>query len=256
MAQATPRTHFHSSRLIRVLADLALLETAAPGAAFAERLGLWVDYTDAITLCAAHSNGPSPQAPQTAQAPAAASTVARKGVAAPALAQAFAQTRAALEAGLCRATAAVAPGADYEAWRRHYTAQQREMEARIGPLRVQLRDALAQSTPALQQLAALDAAFDGILAEREARLLATLALLLNKRFNHLRRQQEALDNVDRSQGLAQTNGAPPAPAPPATDWQTGFGRELQTVLLAELDLRLQPALGLLEAFENEKTNKP
>ncbi|WP_366522267.1 DUF3348 family protein, partial [Rhodoferax sp.] len=32
------------------------------------------------------------------------------------------------------------------------------------------------------------------------------------------------------------------------DWQLAFGQELQTFLLAELDLRLQPTLGLLDAW--------
>ena len=34
-------------------------------------------------------------------------------------------------------------------------------------------------------------------------------------------------------------------------WLARFCHELQTVLLAELDLRLQPTLGLLEAYQKE-----
>jgi hypothetical protein len=34
-----------------------------------------------------------------------------------------------------------------------------------------------------------------------------------------------------------------------------FCRELQGVLLAELDLRLQPAVGLIEALSNEVSKK-
>lgn len=247
MAKATTRTHFHSSRLIRVLADLALLETAAPGAAFAERLGHWVAFTDAITLCAV----------QNAATPASAVTAATAPTGAN-VAQAFAQLRSELEASIARAGAALAPPSDYEPYRRHYVAQQRDMEARLGPLRVRLREALDRAAPALRQLAALDAAFEGILAEREARLLCTLPLLLNKRFAQLRQAHAP----DPAQPEAAPPPAPPppgkpgaaaAPRLPASAWQLRFGQELQTVLLAELDLRLQPALGLLEAFENEKT---
>jgi hypothetical protein len=233
MAKAT-RTHFHSSRLIRVLGDLAVLETAAPGAAFAERLGLWVAYTDAITLCAVQSASPD-------------GALARPDAAAPGVAQAFAQVRAALEAGMAKAGAALTASADYEPYRRHYVAQQRDMELRVGPLREQLREALAKGAPALRQLAALDAAFDGILAEREARLLGALPVLLKKRFAHLQRahqQQLAPGQPDDQPALGLQAGG----------WLARFGQELQTVLLAELDLRLQPALGLLEAFENEKTH--
>jgi hypothetical protein len=34
-------------------------------------------------------------------------------------------------------------------------------------------------------------------------------------------------------------------------WLANFCRELQGVLLAELDLRLQPTVGLIEALSNE-----
>jgi Protein of unknown function (DUF3348) len=55
MTRALTRTPFHSSQLIRTLADLACVNAVAPGLAFAERLGLWVDYTHAITLYAVHN---------------------------------------------------------------------------------------------------------------------------------------------------------------------------------------------------------
>ena len=46
MTRAPTRTNFHSSRLIRVLADLAMMETSEPGTAFAEKLALWLDHND------------------------------------------------------------------------------------------------------------------------------------------------------------------------------------------------------------------
>jgi hypothetical protein len=36
-------------------------------------------------------------------------------------------------------------------------------------------------------------------------------------------------------------------------WLAGFRKELQDALLAELDVRLQPTVGLIEAFSNEAT---
>lgn len=230
MARATTPTHFHSSRLIRVLADLAMLDTAPPGAAFAERLGLWVAFTDAIRLHAVHSASTPATQPRTAGA-------------APGPAQAFAQLRTELEDAIRRGAATLPDSSDYEPWRRHYVAQQRDMEQKLGPLRATLREALDQSTPALRQLAALDAAFDTILVEREARLLSSLPLLLKRRFAHLQQAQRTPEGPD------------PALHPQPGAWLAGFGQELQTVLLAELDLRLQPALGLLEAFENEQAQQ-
>lgn len=227
MARALTRTPFHSSRLLRTLTDLAALEAAAPGTAFAERLGLWVDYSDAITLCAVHSASPAGTPSALPVAPALAWDAE------------FARLRAGLEhaitsASLPQPEAATASQAAaepltarditsaYEPYRRYYLAQQRDMELKVPPLRSRVREALEQGSPAQQQLAALDAALDGILGERETRLLAALPQLLKKRFAHLL----------RSNALAP------------------FGRELQTVLLAELDLRLQPALGLVEALHS------
>ena len=221
MARATTPTHFHSSQLIRILADLALLEAAPPGAAFAQRLGLWVNFTDAIALCAVQSAGSA--------------ALDLTGTDLP-VAQVFAQTRAELQAAMAKACPAAS--ADYEPYRRHYVAQQRDMEQKVAPLRALLRDALETASPALRQLAALDAAFDAILAERETRLLAALPLLLKQRFAHL--QQTHALQPDTEQPTLQ-----------APDWLVQFRQEMQTLLLAELDLRLQPALGLLEAFEHK-----
>jgi hypothetical protein len=52
-----------------------------------------------------------------------------------------------------------------------------------------------------------------------------------------------------SRALVETGQADnPALWLQAGSWLGRFGNELQTMLLAELDLRLQPTLGLVEAF--------
>jgi hypothetical protein len=40
-------------------------------------------------------------------------------------------------------------------------------------------------------------------------------------------------------------------APPQDKWQTVFSRDWQVILLAELDERLQPVVGLIEALTSE-----
>lgn len=95
-------------------------------------------------------------------------------------------------------------------------------------------------------MVALDAAFEGILVEREARLLSTIPSLMEKRFNQLRKAHLQTQPTDDAPDLWMKPGA----------WMARFCAELQTVLLAELDLRLQPAVGLLEALHNEKTLHP
>ena len=109
-----------------------------------------------------------------------------------------------------------------------------------------MRDVLATASPALRQLATLDAALDGILSERESMLFSRLPQLLAKRFeqslaNHRQRLAQApvVDNVD---SWMKAGG-----------WLGQFCKELQAVLIAELDMRLQPTLGLLEALTSDTT---
>ena len=245
MTRAPTRTHFHSAKLIRVLADLAVMEAAAPQA-FAEKLGLWVDFTDAIKLCAVH-NAPSesPAAPPSPDTPSPASV----GVA-------YARAKDRLKLAVTHSFLPSAgrsrlklppPGWDeatdlataYAPYRRFHAAQQQDMALGVRTLRTQVRDILAQTSPNLRQLSALDAAFDQILTERENKLLASVPALLEKRFGHWLHQQA--QHVQQAQQGAAT-------------WWPSFCLELQTVLLAELDLRLQPTLGLIEALQDQTTH--
>ena len=159
MTRALTRTNFHSSQLIRTLADLAVLETTEPTLAFAEKLGLWIDFTDAIALCAVHNASTAKTQP--AAPPAA-------GVS---LVEAFAKVRTSLEntitsgaspkAGRARPELSM-PKLDmpiddanaYAPYRRYHQAHQRDMETNVRSLRASVRDALAKGSPQLKQLAA------------------------------------------------------------------------------------------------------
>jgi hypothetical protein len=244
-------THFNSSSLMRALADLEVAGVAAGGPGFAEKLGTWVSFTDAIALSAVHNQLPAGnQDAQTRKrlpihgAIADEVTKTRTG-----LTNLITQ-RGTLAGGKSHIkfpeppdTVTIGPAA-YEPYRRFYTAHQREMEASLGPLRAKVRAVLAGMSPAMQQLAALDAKLDNILSERESKLLTKVASLLQKRFMHLlRTSQQALQATGQTDtpDLWMKEGA----------WLARFCHELQTVLLAELDLRLQPTLGLLEAYQCE-----
>jgi hypothetical protein len=114
------------------------------------------------------------------------------------------------------------------------------MSAAIGALRVNARQALAEMSPAHRQLAELDATFEKALAARERNLLATIPMLLARRF--AQRYQDHRDTLadaanDDPAGWAQPDG-----------WLEGFCRDVQAVLLAELELRLKPVAGLIAAL--------
>ena len=252
MTRALQRTNFHGSSLIRTLAGLSVLKVEEADRDFAEKLGQWIDFSDAIALCAVHNARPE-IAPGTRSAVQSAARIA--------IAQDYDRVRLALENSIkasCSPSAGqgrlalpmpepVTPIQDasaYEPYRRYLLAHQRDMELSARSLRSQVREQVAKVSPRFKQLADLDCALEGILGEREGKLLATVALRLKTRFAQLlkaHQQALALSQQQDSPGLWMTPGA----------WLSRFCGELQTVLLAELELRLQPTLGLIEALNNK-----
>lgn len=253
MTQALPGTDFSSSGLIRLLAELSIVEAAGSKEFPAERLGQWLDVAAAITLHAAHNAGSASSR--------AAQPVVKLGSGV-AVQEEFARLRTARVESI---TASCSPaggstrirlplpklGVDPEAaaaygpYRRFYLAHQAEMEPGIRALRSRLREALAGgASTRLRLLAALDEALDRILIARERQLLATLPSLLERRFQQLlaAHQRALLDSGQADEPLLwmQPGG-----------WLAIFCEELQAMLIAELDLRLQPTLGLIEALHNE-----
>jgi hypothetical protein len=236
-----------------VLTGLTVLDAVEPGFAFAEHLGQWVDFKHAIALSAVH-NMPAPEAGPVQQPEVKASVQ-----------EEFTRRRSALEKSLASASAPSVgrsriklptplPGTPaqearlYTPYRRYHQAQQRELDVQVTTLRAWVRDAVSKASPQLGQLVALDGTFDAILREREATLLAAIPALLEKRFNDLLAAHE--------QTVANTlqNDDPDLWTKPG-GWLIRFCNELQTVLMAELDLRLLPSVGLLEAFNHELTQQ-
>ena len=116
-------------------------------------------------------------------------------------------------------------------FRLHHANQQRAMAQRLASLREGVRKALTARTPELARLAALDAVLEQALAEPERQKLAVLPSMLVRRVALLR--------------AAEPDGDADWPF---KGWRQSLWAELQQVLQAELDLRRQPLLGLLEVL--------
>jgi hypothetical protein len=136
--------------------------------------------------------------------------------------------------------------ADFAAHAPRYLEVQKQMDARLLALRAQVRLALATGTVALRQLAALDAVMEQTLGAREQRVWVSLPGHLERRFAHRYQvHQEALQvhgGVDDPLHWRGQGG-----------WLWAFEKDVQALLLAELQARLQPITGLLEAAQQEKT---
>jgi hypothetical protein len=110
-----------------------------------------------------------------------------------------------------------------ERLRRFHAAWQREMELRIHALRRDLRSCLQQQAPGLGALAALDEALEQQVLRAGESVLVSLPALLVPRWETL-----VADTADAAASELLVS-------------------ELRELLLAELEQRLQPALGLVEA---------
>jgi len=252
MTRALPRTHLHSSTLIRCLADLALVDAAEHGNAFAEKLGTWVHFADAIALSAVHGEAIAKPARRQAGvqsgAPAALATEFDRiqSFLVNSINRSFSprlgRTHIQLPAPECELPMNVTSA--YAPYRRFYESHQRDMELSIQPLRTNVREALAKASPRLRKLAELDLALEKILRERESKLLAKVPVLLKKRFEQLFKEHQ--------QRLAESQQADnPAGWMQAGGWLARFCADMQMLLLAEVELRLQPAMGLIEAFKQD-----
>lgn len=136
-------------------------------------------------------------------------------------------------------------GADFATLAPRYFALQKQMETKLMVLRAQMRASLSQGSPTLQQLAALDGVMEQMLGDREQRLWALLPSQLEKRLMALHSKHEAAlqqsGRADDPQQWRKTGG-----------WLWSFEQDLQALLLAEMQVRLQPIMGLLQAALNEK----
>jgi hypothetical protein len=226
------RSNVNRPALVRQLAGFlpdggtALGDT--PRQDLAERLGQWLNVADAIALSSALPS-------VAAVGSRAAAQPARPPVNAVGLRAELDRVRAVLTQSITARDSRhppdpTAPDSEFALALQRHHEQQRCMELAVEALRGHVRQTLARATPRLAQLAALDAVLDQMLAGREQRLLNHLPAFLKTRFNQLRPPSDS-------------------DAPSDPDWLPGFNAELDQTLLAELDHRLQPVVGMIEAIE-------
>jgi hypothetical protein len=228
MVQGSGGTRFTGAALVRLLAQLGTVQGKAAKPAFAERLSHWLGWTDAIELSASLATTPGKTPGVRAGAAQAEHDEATRVHAL--LAQSIGTDRDLAPPKPRAGQPPVEP--EFAHFRRRYLAKQQALELAIGALRGRLRSAVAAASPPLARLAAVDAVMEQVVGAQEHRLLAGVPGLLERHFEQLR--------------LA---------ASPA--WLDTFCQDLRGVLLAELDLRMQPVEGLLAALHSSSpTGRP
>ena len=241
LARDVRRIPLTGSAFIRTLASLDDVPAPAAPDAFAQRLAQWLAWTDAFSLSAALGDASAPPDVPGFGGEGALSADEREVARVRAV---LARTIADAPAGgaaprrvtrpLAAAIAPLETPVDFATHRQRYTACQLAMETQIVPLRRRLRSSLADRSARLAKLAELDIVMEQVVGARERALLATVASRLEPRFEQLRGAQD---------------DAPPGP------WLDRFRQEMRGLLLAELDLRLQPVEGLLEACRQSHSQR-
>ena len=221
---------------------------------FPERMAQWLHISDAITLRGAH------QAIERVRVPAAVPGTAG-AEAIQALPEALRQLRTTLTQTFGRElhqllTESEATGGEpdpeveFALHQQLFHDLQRRMELSVDALRHHVRETLAASGQARWvRLAALDATLDKMLGGREQELLGTaIPAVSRRRFDLLRREareaREAAEAITQLDMIEQSR-----PKAPALSWLAQYSASLNAVLTAELEHRLQPVTGMVEATQ-------
>ena len=130
----------------------------------------------------------------------------------------------------------VADASAGEPYQKFYIAHQRQFDLSIQNLRAQVRKGAAGLSPELAQLAALDAMLGTTVTSHARKCYAAIPKLLHQHFAQLHREYQT----------AQQGQQSPA------DFIEPFCQQMRDILLAEIEDRLLPVLGLIEAINHKK----
>ncbi len=252
MTLATPQVSLNGSKLIRFLSDLAVSDVELSHKHFSDRLGRLLSMSDSIALADAHG-----MLRRVKFEP--------KAISIAAINESFVQARATMVQMVINsfdsnATASrlklPPPDIDgltekelaYGPYLRFYAAHQREFESRVQPLQIEIRTAISGVSPTLAQLAILDKALGETLLAHSRKCFAVTPRVLEKRFSQIYQQHFQHQNQPPTLSDSDPTLLWTAPGGPLEI----FCKEMQGILLAELEVRLLPILGLMEAANEQE----
>ena len=244
--QTPTQSGLPGSRLVQLLSSLDSKAARASHGDFAERLGRLFDLSDAIALDGATRVPPKGPFSPVDDLPSQLQEHLLKTRRAllDHLGRSFSGEKAASVIALppLRDDADAEKRPSFGAYDRFYQAHQRQMIAGLSNLRLRCRRLLAGHSAPLAHLAELDAVFESGLASYARQGFAALPGVLEQRYRLLWQQRDPFHT--------------PADWLSPQGWLTQFRRELKMLLLAELDARQEPVLGLLAAAREATESAP
>lgn len=243
MTQALPHVSLDSSRLVRFLTDLSVSQEQVSHRHFSDRLGQLIDFSDAIALSEAHTRAPEIGNEDI--------STFRDGVT-----DEFLRARSMIVQAAMRSffpgpgpvrirwpAIENQPPADAAVacltYLKFYRTQQGDVGGKVRSLHQRTRESVAVLSPRLARIADLDRALSDALSIHSQRYLQAIPRLLERRVEYLHKQ--FLESVER--GMESDSAW--------EDAREQLRREIQGLLLAEIEVRLLPALGLIEALNEE-----
>jgi len=272
MTQSPPHVTLNGSRLVRFLSDLAVTDVTLTHKNFAQRLGQLIGFSDSFTLATRYDELKSIKFDQSSipadlQYDSVSKEIlqVRKSIV-QSIIKSFAPNNGSSPVRnkfpVGTADTLVPQSTAYEPYLRFYTAKQRDIDLKIQTLQTSVRDSVSGISPELAQLAALDSALTDMLVIHQRKVFAVIPGLLRKRFEHLLHEYRGLEQQrdhSKQHGNKQSDDNSTLSAHSQTlleNFNRQFCTETQGLLLAELELRLQPVIGLIEALnQHEKDNE-
>jgi len=244
------------TRLLQFLSDMAVSEIPLTQTHFSERLGRLIDIGESMKLSAFHDDLPGITAKPTTEI----NTSPKKEVMhirqllIKSIAESFIMPEGSsrIELPIFKEDTPLEQLATFEPYQRFYLSHQREFENKLQRLQSRVKGLISELSNDLAQLAALDEVIKMTLLPHTRKYLTVIPKLLEKRFDvllqtYLTEHEEAIDeikqnqpNTEIQQKWTQANG-----------WLNHFFIDMQGLLLAELELRLLPVMGLLEAVDEK-----
>ncbi|WP_101759859.1 DUF3348 family protein [Oceanicoccus sp. KOV_DT_Chl] len=260
MTKAPAPVALNDSRLVRFLTGLMAVDVDLSHQDFSQKLGQLLNFSDSITLSGMYEKleklefQPEQQLQQAARQ----EFLRVRQLLLEFILKSFAPEESLVRVKYPAPPAATVGGLDisekdklalYESYRVFYVSQQREMDLKIQYLTAAIRKMMNGWSIELAKLSLLDKTMSEMLAPHKRKFFAVVPNLMGKRFEHLfledQQLQLAIKN-DLAADAETVNQGPPG-------WYPKLRSEIQQLLLAELDVRLQPALGLVEAIDADST---
>ena len=276
MTKAPTPVALNDSRLVRLLTELIALDVDLSHQDFSQKLGQLLTFSDSITLSGMYEKLSRLQfQPDTAlQASAAKNEFLRvRQLLMGFIVKSFAEGDALVRVRYPAPPESGIAGMDlsekdqqalYESYRVFYVSHQREMDLKLQTLSAAIRKLMSGLSDDLAKLSLLDKTMSEMLAPHKRKFFSAVPALMGKRFEHLLQEQHQLqlaikrneEQIDKEKNDgANSRVQDPVETAAIPNWYPKLRGEIQQLLLAELDIRLQPALGLVEAIADDPVVK-